>query len=316
MPDAENIEVPAFEGQDNETDGVVVKIDSNKKEIQSEHRADTNESNTPSKNIIRQYQWIAILLIFLLAIATLHWFNRILPQNISYQTKQTDTHKVDAIQQTAETKEAINFINLTLADTEQVWKKIFLEKHSIYKKPKQTLFSGITPPVCGLTQSSSGSFYCPQEQQIYIDLSQYPELNNRLDIPGDFAQAYIVSHEVGHHIQNLAGISEQIPEARLQLNDKAFKRVSLRLELQADCFAGIWAKNTNRVLSALKQQDIVDAFNAVNRISREYQKAQTEDIIIPDPLTHGSVRQRTHWFMTGYSKGSFDACDTFTTADL
>lgn len=219
-------------------------------------------------------------------------------------------------QWTAAEQEMVNFIDLTLTETEQTWKKIFAEKDGAYRTPKRTLFTDKIEYVCGHEQAASGTFYCPQEQRTYIDFSLYLDLKNRLDIPGDFAQGYIIAHEIGHHVQNLAGISEQIPEARLLLSDKDFKMVLLRLELQADCFAGIWAKHTDKEYHNVEQADIVDALTAVNRISHERLQQQTEEEITPDSFTHGSARQRIRWFMTGYDKGSFDSCDTFTTMDL
>jgi hypothetical protein len=316
MPDVENVEEPDLERIDPEMEEIGVDEGSNEKENKSDHHIETNENDTGRRKIIRGFKWAGIVLFPLVAVATFFGFNRPLPQNISDQSKEVGTSEATIKQETAEKEKRVDRINLTLTKTEQVWKKIFMEKHGVYKKPKLTQFSGKIESVCGLKQAASGSFYCPQEQRIYIDLSLYVDLTNRLDIPGDFAQAYIIAHEVGHHIQNLAGISEQIPEARLKLNDKAFKKVSLRLELQADCFAGIWAKHTDNQFNNITQEDIVDTLNAVNRISRERLRAQTENEITPDPLTHGSARQRIHWFMTGYSMGDFDACDTFTTTDL
>lgn len=274
------------------------------------------EDKTRRQKTISALKWTGALLPILMIAAV--YFGVTPPFIKHFLQKSGITRPPPPVTQqwTTEEQELVNFIDLTLTETEQIWKKIFADKNGVYKTPKHTLFTDKIEYVCDYEQAASGTFYCPQEQRIYIDLSLYLDLKNRLDIPGDFAQGYVIAHGIGHHVQALAGISEQIPEARLLLSDKDFKMVLLRLELQADCFSGIWAKHTDKEYHNIEQIDIVDALSAVNRISHERLQRQTEEEITPDSLTHGSARQRTRWFMTGYNKGSFDSCDTFTSVDL
>ncbi len=238
------------------------------------------------------------------------------------------TPKTAAIQWTAEELEMINIVGQTLAETEKIWNKIFTEKGGIYKKPDFTIYTDRISSVCVdseaevpetekiIEKSSIGTFYCPEEKRIYIDLSLHRDLKNRLDIPGDFAQGYIVAHEIGHHVQNLAGISEQIPAARLTLGEKAFDMVLQRMELQVDCFAGIWARHTADQLYNTSREEFADALNAVTHYSREHLKQKKVNDTMPDPFTHSSSRLRLRWFTIGYDKGTFDACDTFTIMEL
>lgn len=327
MPDVENAEAPDLEKEDvaiaeefqSGEPGDTTKLDQDGKAKDNKsgrHTEKNNGNNTRRKKIIRALKWAGIVLFPLISAAIFFWTQPPSTQDISNDSKQARKPETATKQWPAQEQEMVDFINLTLTETEQVWKKIFIEKDSTYRKPELTLFTNKIESACNHEQIASGSFYCPQEQQIYIDLSLYLDLKNRLDIPGDFAQGYIVAHEIGHHVQNLAGIYEQVPEARLLLTDKEFKMVSLRLELQADCFAGIWAKHTDKQYHSVEREDIIDALHAVNRISHERLRQQTEEEITPDALTHGSSRQRIRWFMIGYNRGSFDACDTFTTTDL
>ncbi len=235
-----------------------------------------------------------------------------------------NTPKTVATQLTAEEMEMIGIIGQALDETEQVWEKIFSEKGGIFKNPEFTFFTDKINWACLNEkdkerlgeQSSIGTFYCPREKKIYIDLSLHLDLNNRLDIPIKFAQAYIVAHEIGHHVQNLAGISNQIPAARLRLSDKEFGLVWQRLELQADCFAGIWAKQFAEQQYNISEDDFQDALDAVSHYATAHAKQKSKGDLMPDPFTHGSSRLRLRWFTIGYEKGTFDACDTFTIVDL
>jgi predicted metalloprotease len=238
--------------------------------------------------------------------------------NIFNLSEQLQPPQATATQRTAEELEMVNIVDLTLTETEKIWDKIFVEKGGVYKKPDVTIFTDRTSATCNKSENESeqfslGTFYCPEEKRIYIDLSLHRDLKNRLDIPGDFAQGYIVAHEIGHHVQNLIGISEQIPAARLQLTSKKFQQVLQRLELQADCFAGMWAKQSLKQQQDVKPEEFTDALNAVTRFSREHLQQQKGDDLMPDPFTHGSSRLRLHWFTVGYNKGTLDGCDTFTT---
>lgn len=208
------------------------------------------------------------------------------------------------------------FVSTVLADTEDVWGDIFRQGGSQYREPKLVLFRGAVGTACGTGQSAMGPFYCPGDQKVYIDLSFYDQLKNQLGAPGDFAQAYVIAHEVGHHVQNLLGISGQVDQMRGRVSQTEYNRLSVKLELQADCFAGVWAHHAHTQRQILEQGDVEEAMNAASKIGDDaLQKAQTGQVV-PDSFTHGSSAQRQRWFKTGLQTGSMKACDTFSAASL
>ncbi len=217
---------------------------------------------------------------------------------------------------TAEEQELADFVSVVLADTEDTWNTIFTEKGGTYREPKLILFTGKVESACGFAQAAMGPFYCPADQQVYIDLAFYQDLKNQLDAPGDFAQAYVIAHEVGHHVQKLIGTSDQVNQARQQLSKKEFNKVSVKLELQADCFAGIWANHANRVRHVVEEGDIEEALNAASHIGDDRLQQQSRGYVTPDSFTHGSSRQRVHWFKVGYENGTLESCDTFSARNL
>lgn len=227
--------------------------------------------------------------------------------------KTTDTI---SIHQTADEKQLVDFVSVVLADTEDTWNKLFTEKGGSYREPTLVLFSGQVESACGFAQAAMGPFYCPEDQQVYIDLSFYKDLKNRLDAPGDFAQAYVVAHEIGHHVQKLIGISDKVHQARQQLSSKEYNKVSVKLELQADCFAGIWANHADRVRNIIESGDIEEALNAASHIGDDRLQQQARGYVTPDSFTHGSSAQRVHWFTIGYQSGTLEACDTFSARSL
>ena len=227
--------------------------------------------------------------------------------------KTTDTI---SIHQTADEKQLVDFVSVVLADTEDTWNKIFTGKGGSYREPTLVLFSGQVESACGFAQAAMGPFYCPEDQQVYIDLSFYKDLKNRLDAPGDFAQAYVVAHEIGHHVQKLIGISDKVHQARQQLSSKEYNKVSVKLELQADCFAGIWANHADRVRNIIESGDIEEALNAASHIGDDRLQQQARGYVTPDSFTHGSSAQRVHWFTIGYQSGTLEACDTFSARSL
>ncbi len=289
-----------------------------------EQSQDKNETNDAGKKKVTQLlKWAGIILLPLLAAGTLFVVKPTIITNLFNTSEQIDIPQTTATQWTAEELEMVNIVGLTLTETEKIWNKIFAEKGGVYKNPDFTIFTNRirTPRNEKESESESeqfslGTFYCLEEQRIYIDLSLHRDLKNRLDIPGDFAQGYIVAHEIGHHVQNLIGISEQVPAARLQLTNKEFAMVLQRIELQADCFAGIWAKHTAKQNYNVEPEEFADALNAVTHFSREHLRQKEGDDLMPDPFTHGSSRLRLRWFTIGYNKGTLDDCDTFTTIDL
>lgn len=208
------------------------------------------------------------------------------------------------------------FVSTVLVDTEDVWGQIFRQGGANYQQPRLVLFRGAIGTACGTGQSAMGPFYCPGDQKVYIDLSFYDQLKNQLGAPGDFAQAYVIAHEVGHHVQNLLGISGQVDQMRGRVSKVEYNKLSVKLELQADCFAGVWAHHADSQRQILEQGDVEEAMNAAAKIGDDVlQKAQTGQVV-PDSFTHGSSAQRQRWFKTGLQSGELKACDTFSAASL
>jgi uncharacterized protein len=203
------------------------------------------------------------------------------------------------------------FVSTVLADTEDVWKQLFSQGGATYREPKLVLFRGAVGTACGTGQSAMGPFYCPADQKVYIDLGFYETLKNRMGAPGDFAQAYVIAHEVGHHVQHILGITQKVEQAR-QRGGRAGNEASVRLELQADCFAGVWGHHAQNARQILEQGDIEEAMNAAEKIGDDALQRSAGKAVVPDSFTHGSSEQRQRWFMTGFKTGSVKACDTFS----
>lgn len=207
--------------------------------------------------------------------------------------------------------EPAQFVAVVLADTEDTWKKLFQSSNRQYREPGLVLFRGATRSACGLGQAAMGPFYCPGDEKVYIDLSFYDDLRNRHGAPGDFAQAYVIAHEVGHHVQTLLGISEKTHAARKKLPTEAANKLSVRQELQADCLAGIWAHHADRSRDLLETGDIEEGLNAASAIGDDRLQRQAQGYVTPESFTHGSSEQRMRWFSRGYKGGQLDDCDTF-----
>jgi len=207
------------------------------------------------------------------------------------------------------------FVSTVLADTEDVWKGQFRQGGATYVEPKLVLFRGAVRTACGAGQAVMGPFYCPADQKVYIDLSFYETLKNRMGAPGDFAQAYVIAHEVGHHVQHLLGITEQVERARASGGRDA-NNMSVRLELQADCFAGVWGHHAQNQRQILEQGDVEEAMNAAAKIGDDALQQASGRAVVPESFTHGSSAQRQRWFRTGLQTGSVKACDTFNTRSL
>lgn len=205
-----------------------------------------------------------------------------------------------------------NFTSVVLADTEDTWNQIFQEQiGQDYPEPTLVLYSGSTPSACGLGQAAMGPFYCPADQQVYIDLSFYNDLRNRHQAPGDFAQAYVVAHEVGHHVQNVLGISTQVRQLQSRASKTEANQLSVRLELQADCFAGVWANRADQARDILERGDIEEALNAASQIGDDRLQQQSRGFVVPESFTHGSSAQRMRWFKQGLATGNIEQCNTF-----
>jgi uncharacterized protein len=209
------------------------------------------------------------------------------------------------------------FVAKVLGSTEETWAKIFQQSGHQYPAPKLVLFTGQTPTACGTGQAAAGPFYCPGDQKVYIDLSFYQEMKNRFHAPGDFAQAYVIAHEVGHHIQNLMGTSDQVQRARERARSEAeSNQYSVRLELQADCYAGIWANHADGANRILEAGDVEEAMTAAAAIGDDALQKQAQGYAVPDSFTHGTSKQRMHWFNQGLSSGDIKQCDTFDTSSI
>ncbi len=208
------------------------------------------------------------------------------------------------------------FVAVVLADTEDTWNAVFKEAGKRYSEPALVLFTGVTRSACGLGEAAMGPFYCPADHKVYIDLAFYDELRNDFGAPGDFAQAYVIAHEVGHHVQNLLGISDQVENLRRRASRREGDQLSVRLELQADCFAGVWANRAHAARQILEQGDVEEGLNAASAIGDDRLQRQTRGYVTPDSFTHGSSQQRVRWFKRGLAEGRLAACDTFSNDTL
>lgn len=208
------------------------------------------------------------------------------------------------------------FVKTTLGLTEDVWQDIFKQAGGTYTDPTLVIFRGTTRTACGQGQTAMGPFYCPADQRVYIDLDFYDTLKNRLGAPGDFAQAYVIAHEVGHHVQNLLGTSGKVDEARRRMSEKQYNALSVRVELQADCYAGVWAMHANQSKQILESGDIESALNAASQIGDDTLQKNAQGYAVPDSFTHGTSRQRVSWFKRGFDTGDLRQCDTFRATEL
>jgi predicted metalloprotease len=203
------------------------------------------------------------------------------------------------------------FVATVLADTEDVWTQIFQARGGTYRDPRLVLFRGATSTACGAGESAMGPFYCPADEKVYIDLGFYETLRTRLGAPGDFAQAYVIAHEVGHHVQKLLGISGKVDAMRRRASRTQSNALSVRLELQADCFAGVWANHAQRTKQILEPGDLEEALNAASQIGDDTLQRRSQGTVVPESFTHGTSEQRVHWFRQGFDVGDVARCNTF-----
>ncbi|WP_423456805.1 KPN_02809 family neutral zinc metallopeptidase [Ottowia sp. VDI28] len=208
------------------------------------------------------------------------------------------------------------FVSTVLASTEDAWGQVFREGGAQYRPPKLVLFRGVTPTACGTGQAAMGPFYCPGDQKVYLDMDFFDTLSRQLGAPGQFAQAYVVAHEVGHHVQTLLGTTQKVDGMRGRISQAQQNALSVRMELQADCYAGIWANKSQQAKNWLEQGDIESAMNAASRIGDDTLQREQTGTVRPDSFTHGSSAQRQRWFATGLKTGSWQACDTFNAQNL
>jgi predicted metalloprotease len=208
------------------------------------------------------------------------------------------------------------FVKVVLADTEDVWHALFREGGREYVDPKLVLFTGRVESACGFASAAVGPFYCPADQKVYLDLQFFQELEDRFEAPGDFAQAYVIAHEIGHHVQNMMGITDKVHSARGRLSDAEYNDLSVRLELQADYFAGVWAHHAQRMRNMIEQGDLQEALEAATAIGDDTLQKQSQGYVVPESFTHGTSAQRVRWFRRGYESGDISGGDTFNTDNL
>jgi predicted metalloprotease len=207
------------------------------------------------------------------------------------------------------------FVATVLADTETTWHDIFAKAGQTYEDPTLVIFDGGTQSACGFAQTAQGPFYCPNDRKVYIDLAFYRELQDRFQAPGDFAEAYVIAHEIGHHVQNLIGTLGKVDAQRQRSNESDSNALSVRIELQADCYAGIWARDEEK-RGFLEVGDIDEALNAAAAVGDDRLQKESQGYVVPDSFTHGTSEQRSRWFKRGYNGGTLDACDTFSATNL
>lgn len=213
-------------------------------------------------------------------------------------------------------QELADFTSVVLADTEDTWHVIFRRSGQRYQEPNLVLFSGAVQSACGMAGAAVGPFYCPGDRKVYIDLSFFDELASRFGAPGDFAQAYVIAHEVGHHVQTLLGVSDQVRSLQQRASRTQANATQVRMELQADCFAGVWANNAERARQILERGDIEEGLRAATAIGDDRLQKQTQGYVVPDAFTHGSSAQRVRWFKRGLASGNPNECDTFNATKL
>lgn len=220
------------------------------------------------------------------------------------------------VQPSAADNELAEFVSVVLADTEDTWRSLFKQMGGTYEEPNLVLFTGMVESACGYAQAAIGPFYCSRDKKVYIDLSFYRDLKSKMNAPGDFAQAYVIAHEVGHHVQELLGISDKVHDMRSRLSQKEYNNLSVRMELQADCFSGIWAHHAQKMRNILEPGDVEEALNAASMIGDDRLQKQSRGYVTPDSFTHGTSAQRVEWFNRGFKTGSINSCNTFKGQNL
>jgi hypothetical protein len=223
-------------------------------------------------------------------------------QQTENTTEGTNTQSSDELTQ---------FVSVVLKDTEDVWNTLFTQSGSTYREPKLVVFSQATQSACGYASAATGPFYCPGDEKVFIDLDFLQQMQHQLNATGDFAIAYIIAHEVGHHVQKLLGITDQMENLRSQVSEAEYNEYSVRLELQADFFAGVWAYHAQQTKNILEEGDIEEALNAASSVGDDRMQMQSQGYVVPDAFTHGTSEQRVRWFTKGFQTGDINQGDTF-----
>ena len=251
-----------------------------------------------------------------IALVLIALFFGIDPSVILQNTPQTNVSPAPESRQAAGRDDGREFVSRVLGSTERVWGEIFQQAGKRYAEPKLVLFTGEVQSACGFASAAAGPFYCGNDQKVYIDLAFYRQLRERFKAPGDFAQAYVIAHEVGHHVQNLLGIMEQTQARQRRAGERGANALSVRLELQADCLAGVWASLANRDRNILEAGDIQEGLNAAAKIGDDNLQKRSQGYVVPEGFTHGSAAQRVRWFKRGIESGDLNQCDTFSSSGV
>jgi hypothetical protein len=238
------------------------------------------------------------------------------PQALFQSQQQAQLSQPGQIDSQGPRDEASKFVAVVLADTEDAWHEIFRQMGRQYEEPKLVLFTDQTRSGCGFASGATGPFYCPEDRRVYIDLGFYRLLQERLGAGGDFAEAYVIAHEVGHHVQNLLGITDRLQAARSRRSESEYNRLSVRLELQADFLAGVWARYADRIKHVVEAGDIEEAMRAASAVGDDRLQRSSRGYAVPDSFTHGTSEQRVRWFRRGYETGDLRQGDTFNAPDL
>jgi predicted metalloprotease len=238
------------------------------------------------------------------------------PQALFQSQEQAQLSQPAEVDNQAPRDAASRFVAVVLADTEDAWHEIFRQIDREYEEPKLVLFTNLTRSGCGFASGATGPFYCPEDRRVYIDLGFFQLLQQRLGAGGDFAEAYVIAHEVGHHVQNLLGITDRVEAARRRASESEYNRLSVRLELQADFFAGVWARYADRVKHVVETGDIAEAMRAASAVGDDRLQYRSRGYVVPDSFTHGTSEQRVRWFRRGYETGDLRQGDTFNAAEL
>ncbi len=241
------------------------------------------------------------------------WLTGTNPLTLLQQTNSSSGNSTElTVAPSEEENEKAQFVRVVLADTEDVWHQLMPD----YRDPILVMFTGSVESACGSANAASGPFYCSEDEKVYIDLSFYEELQGRLNAPGDFAQAYVIAHEVGHHVQHLLGITDKVHAMQGQLSEEEYNKLSVKLELQADFLAGVWAHHANEMSSILESGDMEEALNAASAIGDDRLQKQFQGSVVPDSFTHGTSEQRVRWFRKGFETGDTKQGDTFSATTL
>lgn len=247
---------------------------------------------------------------FLLALVA--YYFGIDPRVVLNSAGPVKTETAGQYQPTPEEQQLAEFVAVVLGETEETWHALFQSMNKQYEEPTLVLFSDAVESACGFAEAAVGPFYCPPDKKVYIDLKFYDELKSRFKAPGDFAQAYVIAHEVGHHVQNLLGISERVQQTRARVNQRESNALSVRVELQADCLAGLWANHANASRNILESGDVEEALGAAASIGDDRLQKQSRGVVVPDSFTHGTSAQRVRWFRRGLESTNIETCNTFT----